>query len=98
MLHVVKVGAQIQIDDFGFLLDDRLRDSMDRFMGCSFRSVSIRSRLEVSFEDRFQNELESDFSNPAGTIGSEGLEKWMATIWKSFPKLALTREIYDENH
>src|SRR6267143_2611045 len=35
-----------------------MRDSMDRFMGCSFRSVSIRSRLEVSFEDRFQSELE----------------------------------------
>src|ERR1700730_11480520 len=27
-------------------------------MGRSFRSVSIRSRLEVSFENRFQNELE----------------------------------------
>src|SRR5438105_14430044 len=27
-------------------------------MSCSFRSVSIRSRLEVSFENRLQNELE----------------------------------------
>ena len=29
-----------------------------RFMSCSFRSVSIRSRLEVGFENRLQNELE----------------------------------------
>src|SRR5467141_4801356 len=27
-------------------------------MRCSFRSVSVRSRLEVRFENRFQNELE----------------------------------------
>jgi len=58
VLHVVKVGAQVEVDDFGFLLDDRLSDSVDRFMSCSFRSVSMRSRLEVSFENRLQNELE----------------------------------------
>src|SRR5712691_11179814 len=27
-------------------------------MSCSFRSVSVRSRLEVRFEDRLQDELE----------------------------------------
>ena len=27
-------------------------------MSCSFRSVSVRSRLEVGFEDRLQDELE----------------------------------------
>jgi hypothetical protein len=58
VLHVVKVGAQVKIDDFGFLFDDRLSDSVYRFMSCSFRSVSIRSRLEVGFENRLQNELE----------------------------------------
>src|SRR6266446_6912555 len=58
MLHVIKVGSQIQIDDFGLLFNDCLCCPVDRFMCRSFRSVSVRSRLEVRFEDRFQNELE----------------------------------------
>jgi hypothetical protein len=39
----------------------------------------------------WRNSLEWDFSNPVRAIGSEGLEKWMATIWKAFPLLALTQ-------
>ena len=33
MLHVVKVGAQVDVDDPGLVLDDRLGDSVYRLMG-----------------------------------------------------------------
>ena len=58
MLHVVEVGPQVEVNDFGFLSNDRFSHSAHRFMRCSFRSVSVRSRLEIRFENRFQNELE----------------------------------------
>jgi len=54
----IQVGPQVEVNDFGFLSNDRFSHSAHRFMRCSFRSVSVRSRLEVRFEDRFQNELE----------------------------------------
>src|SRR5215469_2819730 len=58
MLNRVKVSSQIQIDDFGLRLHDPLGHAVDRFMSGSLRSVSVRSRLEVSFENRLQDELE----------------------------------------
>ena len=58
MLHIIEVGPQVKIDDVGFPLINRFSHSVDRFMRCPFRSVSIRLRLEIGFEDRFQNELE----------------------------------------
>jgi hypothetical protein len=58
MLHIVEVGSEVKIDDAGFPLINRLGHSVYRFMRCPFYSVSIRPRLEISFEDRFQNELE----------------------------------------
>src|ERR1700740_2787161 len=53
-----KVGAQVHVDDTSLFLDNRLCHSVHRLMSCSFRSVSVRSRLEVGFEDRLQDELE----------------------------------------
>src|SRR5215469_8704283 len=58
MLNRVKVSSQIQIDDFGLRLHDPLGHAVDRFMSGSLRSISVRSRLEVSFENRLQDELE----------------------------------------
>src|SRR5208337_255546 len=58
MLNAVKVGAQIKIDDAGLLPDDGLGHAAYRFMGRSLRSVSVRSRLKISFENRFQDQLE----------------------------------------
>src|SRR5258706_11191400 len=57
VLNIVKVSAEIDVDDSGLLLDDCLGYAVHRFMCSSFGSISIRSRLKVSFEDRFQNEL-----------------------------------------
>src|SRR5438552_4130688 len=58
MLHIIEVGSEVKIDDAGFPLINRLGHSVYRFMRCPFRSISIRPRLEISFEDRFQDELE----------------------------------------
>src|ERR1035438_7196457 len=58
MLHVIKIGAEIQIDDSSLLFHNRLSHSVYCFMRCPFRPVSKRPRLKVSFEDRLQDELE----------------------------------------
>src|SRR5215472_11653819 len=58
MLNRVKVGSQVQIDDFGLRLHDPSGHTVDRFVSSPLRSVSVRSRLEVSFENRLQDELE----------------------------------------
>src|SRR5260370_42499435 len=39
-------------------------------MRCPFRSVSIRSRLEISFEDRVQDELEGSLDHTIADRGS----------------------------
>src|SRR6266478_5066242 len=63
VLNVVKVSAEIDVDDSSLLLDDCVCHAVHRFMCSSFGSISIRSRLKVSFEDRFQNELKSSLDH-----------------------------------
>src|SRR5215472_14259763 len=58
MLNRVEVGSQVQIDDFGLRFHDPLGHAVDRFMSSPLRSVSVRSRLEVGFENRLQDKLE----------------------------------------
>src|SRR5271155_3854849 len=58
VLHIIEVGLQVKINDERLLLHDRLVDSKYRFLRCPSRSISIRSRLEIGFEDRFQDELQ----------------------------------------
>jgi len=58
-----KVGPQIKIEDACFLLKDRLGDSFYCLMRCPLWSISIRPRLKISFEDRFQNELECSLNH-----------------------------------
>ena len=58
MPDVVKIAAQINIDDTCLLLNDRSGHPIDRFMSCPFGTISIRPRLEVGLEDRLQDELE----------------------------------------
>src|SRR6516165_6503629 len=57
MLNVIEVGAEVNIDNSGLALHNCLSHSVYRLMCCPFRSVSIRPRLKVSFEDRLQDEL-----------------------------------------
>src|SRR6266436_7831367 len=70
MLHIIEVGPQVKIDDSGFLLINRFGHSVYRFMSCPFRSVSIRPRLEISFEDRFQDELECSLDHAIADRGN----------------------------
>src|SRR5262249_47452124 len=53
-----EVGFQVQIDDVGFPLDDSLRNALDRRVRGLLRPVAVGPRLEVSFEDGFQDEFE----------------------------------------
>jgi hypothetical protein len=57
VVEVIEVGAQVDVDDSRLALHNRLGHSVYRLMRCPLRSVSIRSRLEVSLEDRLQDEL-----------------------------------------
>ena len=54
---MIQVGAEVNIDNSGLALHNCLSHSVYRLMCCPFRSVSILPRLEVSFEDRLQDEL-----------------------------------------
>src|ERR1700693_4609549 len=58
MLNVIELGPQVNINDSRLALHNSLCHSGYRLMRCPFRSVSIRPRLKVSFEDRLQNELQ----------------------------------------
>src|ERR1017187_7065014 len=70
MPHIIEVGSQVKIDDSGFSLINRFSHSVYRFMCCPFYSVSIRPRLEISFEDRFQNELECSLDHAIADPGN----------------------------
>src|SRR5260370_12761893 len=67
--NTLQVGSEVKIDDAGFPLINRLGHSVYRFMRCPFRSISILPRLEISFEDRFQDELECSLDH---TIADRG--------------------------
>src|SRR5258708_1070313 len=63
MLHIIKVGAEVDVNDSRLLLDNRLGYPVHRLMRCPFRTISIRPRLEIGFEDRLQNELECSLNH-----------------------------------
>ena len=55
---MIQVGPQVNIDDSRLALHNRLCHSVHRLVSCPFRTISIRPRLKVSFEDRLQDELQ----------------------------------------
>src|ERR1700674_3633109 len=58
MLNVIEVRPQVNVNDTRLALHNCLCHSVYRLMRCPFRPVSIRPRLEISFEDRLQDELD----------------------------------------
>src|ERR1700680_3677501 len=58
MLNVIEVSPHVNVNDSRLALHNCLCHSVYRLMRCPFRPVSIRPRLEISFEDRLQDELE----------------------------------------
>src|ERR1051326_8371341 len=63
MLNVIEVSAEINIYNASLLFDDGLGYPVHRLMRCPFRPVSIRPRLEISFEDRLQDELQCSLNH-----------------------------------
>jgi hypothetical protein len=55
--NTIQVGAEINIDDSSLLFDDCLGYPVHRLMYCPFRTISIRPRLEISLEDRLQDQV-----------------------------------------
>src|SRR3954469_11255535 len=58
MPDIVKVGSQIKVEDPRLPLSYCFRHSLDRVVCCPLGPISIRPRLEVSLEHRFEDELE----------------------------------------
>ena len=56
--NIVKVGAQINVEDPRLPPDYCLGNSLDRIMSCPLGTISKRSRLEIRLEDRLEYELE----------------------------------------
>src|SRR5215469_14123312 len=84
MLHVIEIGSQIQIDDARLLFDNRLGHPVDRCMGCPVRTVSIRPRLEVRFEDRLQDELQRPLDHTIPDSRNRQNADFRASVLRNF--------------
>ena len=62
--NIVKIGAQINVEDPRLPPDYRLGNSLDRIMSCPLGTISKRSRLEIRLEDRLEYELERALHHP----------------------------------
>src|SRR6266849_6528197 len=69
MLNAVEVGSQVKIDDPRLPLHNRSVNPENRFSGCSFRTVAVRSRLEIGFKDWLQDELNCSLNHPVADRG-----------------------------
>src|SRR6266852_4737102 len=83
MLNVIEVGPQVNVNDSRLALHNCLCHPVHRLMRSPFRTVSVRPRLEISFEDRLQNELECplDHTITDGRDGHCELHWTTARIW-----------------
>ena len=81
MPYRVEIGLQVQIDDVGFPLDDCLRNALDRRVRGLLRPVAVGPRLEVSFEDWFQDEFERTLYHPIAD-GRNGKVAHLASLFR----------------
>src|SRR5207237_9632206 len=58
MPDIVKVGSQIKVEDPRLPLSYCFSNSLDRVVCCPLGPISIRPRLDVRLEHRFEDELE----------------------------------------
>src|SRR5215467_4781521 len=93
MLHVVEIGFEIQIDDSRLLLDNRLGYPVYRLMCCPVRPVSIRPRLEISFEDRLQDELQRPLATRSRIAGIESTRTFPPSFGISFFRTRIGRYV-----
>src|SRR6516165_9824942 len=73
MPYRVKVGSKVKIDDVGQPPQDRLRDALNRSVGCLLRPVAIGPRLEIGLEDRFQDQLQRSLDHPVANARNRKL-------------------------
>src|SRR5262249_55414451 len=59
MSHRVEIRSPVEVNDARLALEDCFRNTLDRRVRGPLRSVAVRPRLEVGFEDRLQDEVES---------------------------------------
>src|SRR5438477_12615445 len=64
MPDIIKVGSQIKVEDPRLPLSYCSSHSLDRVMCCPLGPISIRPRLEVRLEHRFEDELERTLHHP----------------------------------
>src|SRR5499425_505452 len=84
MLNAIEVSPQVKIDDSSLPFHDRLVHLENRFLRCPLRSVSVRPRLEISFEDWLQDELECPLDHTV-TNGRNGKNADLAApVFRNF--------------
>src|SRR5215510_4804324 len=63
MPDIVEVRLQIHVNDTGLVLHNRLCHAQDGVVGRAFWAIAVRTRLEVRFKDRLQDELEGSLNH-----------------------------------
>src|SRR5215469_3225403 len=64
MPNIVKIAAQVDVNNARLVLNDCSGHAVDRFTSCPLGTISKRAWLEVSLEDRLQYELERTLHHP----------------------------------
>src|SRR5436305_2028629 len=84
VLNVVKVGSQVNINDSRLVFHNGLSYPVYRLMCCPLGPVSIRSRLEVSLEDRLQDELECSLNHTIAEARNRQNANFLAPVLGNF--------------
>ena len=69
MADPVEIRSQVHVYYRGLVLNHRFRHPLNGLMGRALRPVPIRPRLEISLEDRLQNQLERPLDHTVSYAG-----------------------------
>src|SRR6266478_3588493 len=94
MLNVIEVGPQVNVNDSRLALHNCLCHPVHRLMRCPFRTVSVRPRLEISFEDRLQNELECPWTTRSRMDGIDRTRTFPPSFGISFFRARMGRYVF----
>src|SRR5262245_16699278 len=64
MSYRVEIASQVEIDHVGLSLQYRRADTLDRRVCGLLRPIAERTRLEIGFKDRFQDQLQCSLYHP----------------------------------
>src|SRR5215471_9247659 len=77
MSYRVEIASQVEIDHVGLALQYRRADTLDRRVCGLLRPIAERTRLEIGFKDRFQDQLQCSLYHP-------GPDRWNGQL-TNFP-------------